>query len=306
MESYVVSAAMRMSVSQLTPLLKSLAENAPDANVILLVNEAGSTKRERVKELNPNAELRSVSAPPIKTILWLPPEKVRRAVVKPILSALYRAGWIGQDVAFAAMEPHISRYYYIREILEELKQHSGDANRVLLTDSRDVIVQSDPFRMLEEGEVYCGLEDVKIGERSLNREWLAHLYGETMAQELEGMYAACSGVILGDIDRVYTLVDIMVSEANRHYEKCVFRTALDQGIFNKIVHHKNFPINKLKNGNKILATAGTFNSKKYEDKLKYKLDESRGLINEEEEIISLVHQYDRKKYLKSWIKNKYK
>jgi hypothetical protein len=87
MQSYVVSAAMRMSVSQLTPLLTSLAENAPDAHVILLVNEADSAKRERVRELNPNARLRCVSAPLIKMLLWLPPEKIRRTVVAPILSS---------------------------------------------------------------------------------------------------------------------------------------------------------------------------------------------------------------------------
>lgn len=305
MQSYVVSAAMRMSVSQLTPLLTSLAENAPDAHVILLVNEADSAKRERVKELNPNARLRCVSAPPIKTLLWLPPEKVRRAVVTPILSSLYRAGWIGQDLAFAAMEPHISRYYYIREVLEELKKRPGEDIRVLLTDSRDAIVQADPFEMIEEGEVYCGLEDAKIGDRSLNHEWLAHLYGEPLARQLDGEYAACSGVILGDIDRVYALVDAIVSEANQHYERCAFRPALDQGIFNKLVHHDKQPVERLKNGNKILATTGTLNSQKDRKKVDYKLDSKRGIINNKKNLIGIVHQYDRKEYLNEWIEERY-
>jgi len=305
MQSYVVSAAMRMSVSQLTPLLTSLAENAPDAHVILLVNEADSAKRERVQELNPNARLRCVSAPLIKMLLWLPPEKIRRTVVAHILSSLYQAGWIGQDVAFAAMEPHISRYYYIREVLEELKKRPSEDIRVLLTDSRDAIVQADPFEMIEEGKVYCGLEDVKIGERSQNHEWLAHLYGEPLARQLDGAYAACSGVILGDIDRMYALVDAIVSEADQHYERCAFRPALDQGIFNKLVHHDERPIQRLRNGNKILATTGTFNSQEDSSKVDYKLDPEEGVVNSKEDLIGIVHQYDRKGYLNEWIEKRY-
>ena len=306
MQSYVISAAMRMSVSQLSPLLSSLDENAPDARVILLVNNVSADKRRGVKELNPKAKLHRVSAPYVKKFLRFPPSRARKAVLKPILGSLYRAGWLQRDeVAFAAMEPHISRYYYIQELLEELANISSSSCRVLLTDSRDVVVQSNPFKNVEQG-VYCGLEDVKIGERALNHEWLVHLYGESVAHKLDDKYAACSGIIIGDIDSVHETVSLVISEAKENYKKCIFNTALDQGIFNKIVHLDGHSVNKLKNGNNLLVTSGTFNSKNLRDKINYKLDTKRGIVNEEGNIISIVHQYDRKEDFDVWIKNKYK
>jgi hypothetical protein len=84
--------------------------------------------------------------------------------------------------------------YYHRYIVERAPQ----ADRIMLTDLRDVVFQRDPFEDPLVGlEVYLEDESVRIGADAFNTRWIRELFGESLVREMTGRVVSCSGTVIG-------------------------------------------------------------------------------------------------------------
>jgi diphthamide biosynthesis methyltransferase len=84
----------------------------------------------------------------------------------------------------------------------------------------------------------------------------------------------------------------LISAACRH--------GLDQGIHNWILRTTNHvEVELIPNGHPLIATLHHFTNDMFI------FDENQGLLTKDLELVKIVHQYDRHKFLQSWIKEKY-
>lgn len=181
--------------------------------------------------------------------------------------------------------PHVSRFFEYKEIIDS---HS-DASNILLTDVRDVFFQNNPFKNLGKG-LFVGMEnpDFTIGTEQYNQKWIIDAYGESFYNIAKNEQVSCSGVTIGDVDSIKVYISKMIEEFCRQpYQK------MSERIYDQAMHNKLLIANELSNVTycqpfeSIIVTLGL-----------YKIDQiainTEGfIINHNQEIIPIVHQYDR-------------
>lgn len=191
----------------------------------------------------------------------------------------------------------LKRYLIVLELFQSVLK---DTQYVMLTDTRDVIFQSDPFAKIQQG-LYCGLESSKIFYDHYNRIWIEKLYDNDPKKEhLLQQVASCSGVTIGDRASVKQYLEKMSEEIIRHFPRLYLKSGLDQGIHNYIIYEKNqgIDIRFCDNGNSLIGTLGASLLKEF-------IVEAGKVFTREGELVSVVHQYHPHPKLRQSIEEKY-
>jgi hypothetical protein len=181
--------------------------------------------------------------------------------------------------------------------LDFLKNNYSAYDNVLIADVRDVYFQSNPFNNLLSNKLFSFLEEGIIGENKSNAKWVKDAYG---VQELKSLYnnvITCAGVTIGSSELILKYLELMVSELLnvRHMAPVL---GVDQAVHNMIFHKKLIPeATLLGNGNSLCMTMGLMS--------KFDLND-QGMVVVGDEIISILHQYDRFKDLKNKIDSRFK
>lgn len=83
-----------------------------------------------------------------------------------------------------------------------LNDNKGKYNLVLSADSRDVIFQSDIFKLYQNGKSFLGvpLEDLSLSEE-MNKKWLISAYGEKLYKTIENERIICLSIVWGTTDK---------------------------------------------------------------------------------------------------------
>jgi hypothetical protein len=305
-KTLVISAATGYTPKQIRPFLESLYQYCPETLVVLIVMPELEEYQEEFLKFNKNTSLYM-----IRNILST------NDLVQKVLNTIYRSlRKIGfSDVIFNKLlnyipvENHLkrefikasfyiplSRYFFAQElILEKYK----DAEKILLSDSRDVFFQADPFVGLDQ-KLFTGLENIKVKDCNINKVWLERLYSY---HELENIFdepVLCSGVTLGQRDAILDYLETMCLSLSQRLISAACRHGLDQGIHNWILRTTNHvEVELIPNGHPLIATLHHFTNDMFI------FDENQGLLTKDLELVKIVHQYDRHKFLQSWIKEKY-
>lgn len=293
----VISAATGYGPDDLRPFLASLAEHAPDARVCLIVGDLPQEARDSLHALNPNLVLRAVPDGPqrmrfggrLVRKIW---KRVRR---RRWLHPLMR-GWLRHrpwTSTTALLHIALARYFFARHLL--VADFPG-ADYIMLSDSRDVFFQADPFAGLAENALVTGLEDPAIRECQYNRGWIADLYGTNGLDRLGDKRIICSGVTLGSRSRMLEYLDAMCAEVIRCLPVCAYHGGYDQGIHNRLIHEGHVAdVELVENPGPTLATMH------HTSVSDYRLDEAQGLMTRGGVPVAIVHQYDRKPELVRWV-----
>lgn len=160
-------------------------------------------------------------------------------------------------------------------------------SHVLLSDARDVAFQKDPFDFDIKDGITTFLEDKSetIKSNFYNSQWIRDGFGEQVLEEIGDNYISCSGVTYGDPKSLIHYIDEMLPLIDKlHGKNC-----RDQGIHNYLIY-----TNKLPNIRLIADDEGpvsTISVAKKPDKIM--LDKNRRVVNISNEVINVVHQYDR-------------
>ncbi|MCK5494079.1 MAG: hypothetical protein KAJ14_13295, partial [Candidatus Omnitrophica bacterium] len=74
----------------------------------------------------------------------------------------------------------LERYFFALDIL---KKHRNSFETIMLSDSRDVVIQKNPFDH-PESELICGVEKKAFGDCRFNADWINHIYGKEAVREM--------------------------------------------------------------------------------------------------------------------------
>jgi len=166
-------------------------------------------------------------------------------------------------------------------ILSFLIHNEDIYNNVLLSDSRDVVFQYNPFDYMKDYKLHLTCEDLKIKEQRLNVGWMKQDYGSDVLAQLENETIICAGTVYGGITSIIDWIDkllINLPKTSQSTLNYLFRTG------------KLEAIAEPNDGHSIVWTIGTKIDTEHDDF--YKIKEH--LITTIDDIIPpVIHQYDR-------------
>jgi hypothetical protein len=182
---------------------------------------------------------------------------------------------------------HIScgRYFlYFRY----LHTHKNVFSRVLLSDVRDVIFQSDPFRYAASQGLYFFMDpSVCLGDEPLNVRWIKNLFGEEYCQIHGGERIFCSGTTLGDSLSMVAYLQKMCLTLIQVLPRAVGQIGDDQAVHNFLLWEGHIPNPVVcENGENAVMTLKNAAAESFV------LDEYGKLLNFDGSPAPVLHQYD--------------
>ena len=175
-----------------------------------------------------------------------------------------------------------------------LKNLIKKPKKVFLTDSRDVVFQSNIFNNRFKQPLNFFLEKEKILNDTRNTRWLKRTVGTKIFDKIKNNLISCSGTTYGNFDEILNYSLLMKKNLYlfpykrplRH--QIIFKNVApyDQGIHNYLIYNKFFKDFECHNNNisKICTTAYM---------KKFRFNKKGQLINKAKKIYSIIHQYDR-------------
>jgi hypothetical protein len=118
-----------------------------------------------------------------------------------------------------------------------LKRHGSRYQEVLLTDTRDVIFQKDPFDFVHRDILCCFMErkGAVITDSEMNVRWIKQGFGKDELERLSNKPIICSGVTIGSVAHIVNYLETFI----RTIINCNVRAeidGIDQGVHNYLIH----------------------------------------------------------------------
>jgi len=191
---------------------------------------------------------------------------------------VYYEGW-----RYMPMVVHCTRYpkYY-----EFLSQNHYDY--ILLTDTRDVIFQSDPLAIDKSADLYFFAEDknVTIGSCLSNSQWLKSAFGtETFARHYNKT-VYCGGTTMGSYNGIMRYLTATLEIIGMANPAALFAPGIDQSFHNIIIHENIVSGFRLMENQKHIATMC------YIPKDGVRMLPDGTIENADGTVSPIVHQYD--------------
>ena len=194
-----------------------------------------------------------------------------------------------KQFATKAFHIHQSRHFLYTEFLE--KNHRYE--KVMLSDTRDVVFQRDPFDFPMQDSLCCFLEDpsITITKEVHNAGWIRRGFGQDTLNAIGDNPISCAGITMGSANAVleYTraMCKILLSPEIRSIAGI---TGLDQGIHNYAIRMGVFG-NRLRLFENMNGPVMTMGLMKQDSCI---FDPNSGLLlNSDGSICHTIHQYDR-------------
>lgn len=301
-ENLIITSAFGYSAQQLAPFLKSADQHVPNTNIVIFSDNEEKEYVQCISQYNKRARVVVPRGNKIRT-RFSKYEKAKRVLrsnkFRNILELFPSLVNQKNFHVFGSFFFHVAlaRFIWTKSFLGELEPKPS---MVLLSDSRDVFFQGDPFQDSRK-HIVCGEEPITIGECPYNSHWIEYAFTKEIFNGLKDDLVLCSGVTLGKYDDVIAYVSAMVSEFQKNALKLIERNGLDQGIHNKILQmDKVIPYATSPNGDELIATLN------YSNLEEFLFQENLGLLTKEGRLVKIVHQYDRHANLAEWVQETYK
>ncbi len=290
----MIGTAVGYCEAQLVPFVRSLRQTGYEGEIILIVHADDFSSLAR------STVMPDVSWHPVQTLrlnlrfhrgryekLWLPLQLLElwavRAVGRlPVRGEKRRA--MQRLAAGRLFHPELSRFVYYEALLLELS-----VDRVLLTDVRDVVFQTNPFEALGDEALAFGMETGEYSNDTeyWNRRWLRATYGEAMVKRLAGRQVSCAGVGYGSRQEILSYLGHMIDELLA-FSLAGFAQMADQAIHNALLWTGTLGSPAmLQPLASPIATLNFFTLERLD------LDDRGRLLNQDGSVVSVLHQYDR-------------
>jgi hypothetical protein len=191
---------------------------------------------------------------------------------------VYYEGW-----RFMPMAVHCVRYSKYFEFLSQ-----NEYGYILLTDTRDVIFQSDPMAIDKSKELYFFAEDkaATIGSCLSNSQWMKSAFGtETFARHYNKIIC-CSGTTMGSYSGIMRYLIATLEIIGMVNPAALLAAGIDQGIHNVIIHEQIIRDFHLMENQKHIATMC------YIAKDGVRMLADGTIENADGTVSPIVHQYD--------------
>jgi hypothetical protein len=282
----VITAATGYTDADLQPFLKSLARACPEVKVFLI---AYTRDLPRVKELQRKY--------PFIEPVYVPHKldrggRVYRWVAQHFINEEYSSsGSLWRFLGRYSLHIMLERYFIA---LELLRAHPNAFENVLLSDSRDVVFQQNPFTRIGQSLV-SGLEETTIGCCVMNSDWIRHLYGSNVYNQMFNRRVVCAGITLGPAYQMEQYLVAMCAEIWKCLPKVALIAQYDQGIHNYLIYTDKVRLELTDNRAGIIATLH------YENPSNIQTDGAGGVVTVQGKVPAIVHQYDRHRNLVSFV-----
>ena len=187
---------------------------------------------------------------------------------------------------------------------------SPQYKHVLMSDTRDVVFQANPFLNLPDDFLYFFTEDtnVSLGQNKFNAEWILNDYGMDTLESLKDYPIICNGTVLGSRNLILNYLRLLLSEMIRLSHNRNEKTLIvDQAITNYIAHtytQEQLPRTLKFNGD-IVGTLGVSFSEAVENNPRDEVIFDLGKVYVNGKYPAIIHQYDRNQYLANYFNNHY-
>jgi len=183
--------------------------------------------------------------------------------------------------------PNNIHIYNFRHFLyyDYLLKHESEFANVMLSDTRDVVFQKDPFAFPIADSLHVAMEsrEKSIGSCTYNSQWVLKGFGQAKLNELSDKIVSCAGTTLGPMKHMKRYLNSMLHSIiglNDAYN------CADQAVHNALLYAGALqPVSRLFNDRTPILTVGHEFSFQH-DSEGYLLDGSGYRSN-------TVHQYDR-------------
>jgi hypothetical protein len=292
----VITTAFSYGPNELWPLIHSLQQYAPTAEVLVLTAAEDLDRLAPLIENFASVSLESVELPPrvirgrlaiprklgSRTKRWLR-QRQQQWISKPSI-AIEQPRRLGLSTAQAHFL--IRRFFWAQAKLKQPRWINHDA--VMLCDSRDVVVQGNPFESLGDNLV-TGEEFNLFDNCPMNRRWIRQTYGRELEKNLLGRPALCAGVVAGSRRQMQLYLDLFCEDTlnvmRSHGTSCLAN--LDQAIHNKILRKPSDLQLAISLVNGLIATMGCIPAERC------KLPDGPGPVEVMGAVPKVIHQYDR-------------
>jgi hypothetical protein len=277
----IITAATGYTEADLKVFLDSIELNCQNTKLFAIVYRRDREIIERLKLKYSFLEpiyVKERGRVPKKIFYWL--GRFLGASGKPYSSVNSLLEFIGRFPLHIALD----RYFVALQLVRSL---DNSFSKILLTDSRDVFLQKNPFEAID-GDFVSGLEPITIGEcPNYNSRWIREIYGNQVLQNILDKNIACSGVTLGTTEKIENYLAEMCNEIWRKLTEVNTMLGFDQAIHNYLIYHQKVVPHLVNNQSGWIATL------QYEDPKVIIPDSTRRLIQLHGNLPAIIHQYDR-------------
>jgi hypothetical protein len=187
------------------------------------------------------------------------------------------------DAPLARETCQTERFRVYRECLTE---YFDDVENILVSDTRDVVFQSDPFAEYPKHDLEFFAEPELFRNCQHNRPWIYTFYGMERLVQMEPEYVICSGTTMGTRSAMMHYFTAMVDEFDHLRNTNKMITYEDQACHNHLIYNNTFQ-NYAINHNGIGPISTMHHSKNLN------FNRAGYLLNNDGKVIPVVHQYDR-------------
>jgi len=207
----VVAAAARQDFHETFPFLASVRRHLPEAELVVLLSPVDRQNglAEQIQTHFPSAVLDWIPRTSRRWRPWVISLALAWGLARKDWETLPR-GW--QRWILGCLSVTAARFFIARH-WTAAKQ--GIWSRVLLADSRDVLIQGDPWERGQD-RLVTGLEEKTYDGCPMNQSWIRGLYGPGVVQKLLDFPVLCSGVSLGTHHQVHDYLGQLTREMWRH------------------------------------------------------------------------------------------
>jgi hypothetical protein len=294
----VIGAAVGLRENQVAPFLSSLRSCGYDGDVVLVVDRRLARRLRRgaseadvrlvaVRSMMPvnfhrmrTSRIRRLAWAPVQISTWTIVKAIRRL---PLPEQVRQA--IQVTTAGLVCTPMELRFLRYRRLLK-----ARPYDRVLLSDVRDVIFQSDPFAALPDRGLAVGIEtrSYTIASEPHNQHWIRQAYGPEMLTRIGQNPVSCVGVTYGDGASLSAYLDLMTAEILRLPAAAARRGGADTAIHNVLVW-----TGRLENLHLLETLASTLATLNGVSEEEVSVNARGRLANNDGSEPSILHQYDR-------------
>jgi hypothetical protein len=200
--------------------------------------------------------------------------------------------FILEAFAIPLIQFNVKRFFLSRRLLSKLPHQ-----QIMITDIRDVLLLSNPFEDIHEHTILSGEEPILIEKSEMNRHWILKTYSQTILDRIGKLPVICAGVTIGSRKAMEQYSGEMIQEIYNQLPNIIDFLGADQAIHMKILYLELKGLQKgfEENGKGSIATLHF--SKLSEFELG-----NGSMVNRSGRKLAVVHQYDRHKYLDTFLK----
>lgn len=189
--------------------------------------------------------------------------------------------------------PQLVRWLHYQEFFKVNKNY----NKVLLSDTRDVVFQDKFFEKINDEYLYFFEQDETYGDDNFDTQWYRNSYGSQALPKVEGKPALCCATVMGNSEIIKNFLNIYCSEILR----TPFTRGTDQVIFNYLYYSSLLQPIEVKvypnSGELVLMPVNKISLNRFSV-------ESHGIVNTLGELIPVIHGYDRNRDILNYFSNR--